>query len=181
MINEIKAIDTFYNGNYFRSRLEARWAVFFDIIRVKYYYEHEGYKLKYNDCVYLPDFYLPQYDEFIELKHRGLVVDDFLRAKSKCIELSMMLNKNVWLTCGDPLDHLSYMFLKGLGVEEFSGVRMEFFKDRFGICPTHKKGYIQHREHPKCEDYSCNCPTHDNAYIHLEEATQAIMTRFEHK
>ena len=27
---EIKAIETIYNGYKFRSRLEARWAVFFD-------------------------------------------------------------------------------------------------------------------------------------------------------
>ena len=32
----IKAIDTVYNGYKFRSRLEARWAVFFDEIGIEY-------------------------------------------------------------------------------------------------------------------------------------------------
>lgn len=44
-----------YNGYRFRSRLEARWAVFFDALGVKYEYEPEGYKLPNGMC-YLPDF-----------------------------------------------------------------------------------------------------------------------------
>ena len=32
----IKAIETIYNGYRFRSRLEARWAVFFDEMGIKY-------------------------------------------------------------------------------------------------------------------------------------------------
>ena len=40
-----KAIETIYNGFRFRSRLEARWAVFFDNLSVKYRYEPEGFDL----------------------------------------------------------------------------------------------------------------------------------------
>ena len=52
---EIKAIETEYNGYKFRSRLEARWAVFFDALGVKYEYEPEGFDLGDGDY-YLPDF-----------------------------------------------------------------------------------------------------------------------------
>lgn len=38
-MSEIKAIDTYYKGYRFRSRLEARWAVFFDAAR-KARFEH---------------------------------------------------------------------------------------------------------------------------------------------
>lgn len=38
----IKAIETVYNGYRFRSRLEARWAVFFDEMGVQYEYEAES-------------------------------------------------------------------------------------------------------------------------------------------
>ena len=55
----MKSINTYYNGNYYRSRLEARWAYFFDSIGVKYLYEPEGFKSKDGEC-YLPDFYLPE-------------------------------------------------------------------------------------------------------------------------
>ena len=51
----LKAIETFYNGYRFRSRLEARWAVFFDSAGIEYVYEPEGFKLD-NGLCYLPDF-----------------------------------------------------------------------------------------------------------------------------
>ena len=52
---EIKAIETVYNGYKFRSRLEARWAVFFDAAGVEYEYEPEGFVLP-SGKRYLPDF-----------------------------------------------------------------------------------------------------------------------------
>lgn len=55
---DVKAIQTVYNGYKFRSRLEARWAVFFDSSGIEYVYEPEGYVLK-DGSTYLPDFYLP--------------------------------------------------------------------------------------------------------------------------
>jgi hypothetical protein len=53
----IKAIETEYKGFIFRSRLEARWAVFWDALNVRWRYEHEGYETKMGR--YLPDFWLP--------------------------------------------------------------------------------------------------------------------------
>lgn len=60
-------IETEYNGYRFRSRLEARWAVFFDAVGIKYEYEPEGYNLP-NGTRYLPDFYLPDFNIFAEVK-----------------------------------------------------------------------------------------------------------------
>lgn len=51
----IKAIETHYNGYKFRSRLEARWAVFFDEIGAEWEYEPEGFVLS-DGTTYLPDF-----------------------------------------------------------------------------------------------------------------------------
>ena len=56
-MSELKAIQTEYKGYRFRSRLEARWAVFFDTLGVKWEYEPEGYDLG-NGVYYLPDFLL---------------------------------------------------------------------------------------------------------------------------
>ena len=53
----LKAIETEYRGYRFRSRLEARWAVFFDACGVKWEYEPEGFILP-NGQQYLPDFLL---------------------------------------------------------------------------------------------------------------------------
>lgn len=51
----IKPIETYYNGYRFRSRLEARWAVFLDALGVEYEYEPEGFELP-SGKRYLPDF-----------------------------------------------------------------------------------------------------------------------------
>lgn len=67
----MKAIETKYRGMKFRSRLEARWAVFFDTLFVPYVYEPEGYDLETRK--YLPDFWLPDSQQFFEVK--GIMTD----------------------------------------------------------------------------------------------------------
>lgn len=53
-MNEIKAIETEYAGCLFRSRLEARWAVFFDSLGISWEHEPEGFETSVGN--YLPDF-----------------------------------------------------------------------------------------------------------------------------
>ena len=53
----IRAIETTYNGRLYRSRLEARWAVMLDTLKVRFEYENEGYETPHGR--YLPDFWLP--------------------------------------------------------------------------------------------------------------------------
>lgn len=66
-MQEIKAIETEYAGCRFRSRLEARWAVFFDALGVTWLYEPQGYVLG-NGESYLPDFWLPDLQLWAEVK-----------------------------------------------------------------------------------------------------------------
>jgi hypothetical protein len=61
-----KAIATTYNGVSFRSRLEARWAMFFDLVNADWRYEYEGYQLPSG--WYVPDFWLPQIKTWVEIK-----------------------------------------------------------------------------------------------------------------
>ena len=56
-MSDIRAIETSYDGYRFRSRLEARWAVFFNAAGIEYQYEPEGFILE-DGSWYLPDFYL---------------------------------------------------------------------------------------------------------------------------
>jgi len=65
-MEQIKAIETVYNGFKFRSRLEARWAVFFDAAGIKYEYEPEGFE--HDGVRYLPDFYLSDTKTYVEVK-----------------------------------------------------------------------------------------------------------------
>ena len=73
----MKAIETFYQGRYFRSRLESRWAVWFTEMAVKWDYEIVGYSI--GDIRYLPDFYLPECDLHIEVKPRIITLAEKVR------------------------------------------------------------------------------------------------------
>lgn len=81
-MENIKPIETSYNGYRFRSRLEARWAVFFDSLGIPYIYEPEG--LNINGVTYLPDFYLPDCRQFFEVK--GVLDSDSERKVTTLID-----------------------------------------------------------------------------------------------
>jgi hypothetical protein len=71
--SNLKPIETIYKDFRFRSRLEARWAIFFDALGLSWDYEVEGVNL-YRYGWYLPDFYLPQVKLFCEVK--PIYIDD---------------------------------------------------------------------------------------------------------
>ena len=81
---DIKPIETFYGGYRFRSRLEARWAVFFDAMGIKYQYEPEGFELG-DGYRYLPDFYLPHEDVWVEIKGKPLTDKEREKIERFCI------------------------------------------------------------------------------------------------
>lgn len=64
--NKISAIETRYAGCRFRSRTEARWAVAFDKLGLRWEYEKEGFNLP-SGC-YLPDFWFSSINLWIEIK-----------------------------------------------------------------------------------------------------------------
>lgn len=80
----ISAIDTHYKGYLFRSRLEARWAVFFDAMGIEWEYEPEGYNI--NGIMYLPDFYLPSIETFAEVKPHGLSDEEIEKVNALALE-----------------------------------------------------------------------------------------------
>lgn len=67
----IYARETRYAGHRFRSRLEARWAVFFDTLKIPYQYEPEGFRwanMEHGTMSWLPDFHLPRSHTWVEVK-----------------------------------------------------------------------------------------------------------------
>lgn len=101
---DIKPIETVYNGYRFRSRLEARWAVFFDASRIEYEYEPEGFMLNDGNIKYLPDFYLPKLGAFVEIKPLNISEEALEDAETKCTWLYVETGKVVLLCKGDPVD-----------------------------------------------------------------------------
>lgn len=97
----IQAIETRYNGYRFRSRTEARWAVFFDALDVKYEYEKEGFHLPSGS--YLPDFWIKEYaGKWVEIK------GDLPTSKEimLCSELAEISGRTVVLIWGQPRDDM---------------------------------------------------------------------------
>ena len=62
-----RAVETLYRGCRFRSRTEARWAVFYDFLHVQWSHELERYHLA-DGTTYMPDFYLPEAKVWVEVK-----------------------------------------------------------------------------------------------------------------
>ena len=63
----MEPIETEYKGYRFRSRLEARWAVFLNHIGVEWDYEPQGFEFDGGEK-YLPDFWIETWDCWIEVK-----------------------------------------------------------------------------------------------------------------
>ena len=156
---EIKAIETVYGGYRFRSRLEARWAVFFDALGIKYEYEKEGFDLGELGW-YLPDFFLPESRWFIEVK--GSLEDKDGIAKARYLDNYPPEDKN-----GD---------LVAWGCRIFTDI--EYIK------PANPDGYcIPDMQYSgPIENYKSIMP--ESRYITDEEfnnaVTKARQARFEH-
>lgn len=84
----IKAIETRYKGYRFRSRLEARWAVFFDALGVRWEYEPQGYDL--GDLGwYLPDFFIhgnAHRGPYIEIKGTAPTTAEIEKLERVCLD-----------------------------------------------------------------------------------------------
>ena len=109
LTSKLKPIETVYKGYRFRSRLEARWAVWLDALGIKYEYEHQGYDL--DGVWYLPDFWVPEWKVFIEVKPFGQLSED---ASLKCWRLADQHDDYVLVLaiCGNPWvgEHVVHVF-----------------------------------------------------------------------
>lgn len=146
----MKPIETIYNGYRFRSRLEARWAVFFDVLGVTYQYEPEGFDI--GGEWYLPDFYLPRLETYVEIKP---LPDSGIKNEWKwtCHKFQRSTGYNIILCSGSPSDTVFKKFYCAetdsvginalfctdhasdlhIALHEDSNVR--FVNDRIGVLP----------------------------------------------
>jgi hypothetical protein len=95
----MKALNTLYKGNYFRSRTEARWAVYFDALGVEWEYEKQGYDLG-DGVMYLPDFWFPKHNMFGEVKGDENISDVEM---DKMRRLVIQSQKDMCVFVGKPL------------------------------------------------------------------------------
>jgi hypothetical protein len=119
----MRSLEANYNGVLFRSRLEARWAIYFDALKIKWVYEPECVILS-NGQKYTPDFYLPDYDLYVEIKpDMECLLDDYHINRYELFPKNLMVFTNSY-PC---LETVYFGKLASNGVSEFC------------FCPFDKK------------------------------------------
>lgn len=165
----MKAIETVYKGYRFRSRLEARWAVFFDALEIKWQYEPEGFEKVEEEgsepVRYLPDFYLPESATWVEVKGGVISADDAIKMArildygSPLWHFSDSGYKMTWQACQDAGLHIGKLCrgLIMLGdipdlnhgsiyhpiIRHAKGLTQEWVKFRFGGIESVEGGEIK--------------------------------------
>lgn len=135
-----RAIETVYKGYRFRSRLEARWACFYDALGVKWEYEKEGYILG-DGTKYLPDFYLPDYG-WIEIKGNDPTEEEQRKAQF----LGEITHKSVYIFFGEIPEPIDPEITCRIWGDSLSAYRVSPYWDNlyeWCRCPTCGKIGIQ--------------------------------------
>ena len=120
----IKAIETQYKGYRFRSRLEARWAVFFDALGLAWEYEPEGFELG-GGVRYLPDFRVTHpsgHATWYEVKPREWGDDGKFQKFKARLQDTDSDSESAVLLRGDPIDVLG-------------GGGLDILPSGFSACP----------------------------------------------
>jgi len=164
--NEIGAIETVFDGYRFRSRLEARWAVFFKTAGIRYIYEPECFRLP-SGKLYLPDFYLPEVNMRTTEDEGGIYVEvkpskpnsaeiDYL------FELSKITGKGVLLLEGMPALWNGFFDAEGDGHYDCSW-DPQFGNTAWDVCMLFARCYecyrvrVQHGYYQEPYEYGQYC------------------------
>jgi hypothetical protein len=100
MSRDLEALPTEHAGIRFRSRTEARWAVFFEELEITYAYENQEIQLS-NGQMYVPDFFLPELNAYFEVKPSSEAVVTSECRKSRLLSQDRP-GQRVWLAMGGP-------------------------------------------------------------------------------
>lgn len=145
----MKPIETTYKGIRYRSRLEARTAILMDNVGIRYLYEPEGFAFE-DGTAYLPDFYLPDQDAFLECK--GIMTEkdwnkicNLAKESGKYI---VIMYPDLTFTLSSWVEDLNAIFpwkQKGPGLYESGS----------WICKCHKCGKVYFGD--ECAAWDCKC------------------------
>lgn len=180
----IRPIETRYRGYRFRSRLEARWAVFFDSAKIRWDYESQGYVV--NDRPYLPDFFLPDLRCFFEVKPTSDYDLDFLQSFAYAIRTRVVVaeggipDPTEW-SCDENmqlrvLHHTTCDDLSDGWTDEMAWG----YKDMFLECNNCGKICIMNEVYSTMKD-NCSCGDGRARWMPISRALEAARAaRFEH-
>lgn len=100
MARDVEAIETEYEGVKYRSRTEARWAVFLEHLGLHFDYEKQLVTLSSGEK-YLPDFFIHEFNAYFEVKpsNEDVVTEECSKAR---ILAKDSKEHPVWLAMGPP-------------------------------------------------------------------------------
>lgn len=182
-----RVIETVYQGCRFRSRLEARWAVFFDALAVPWEYEREGFDLglgpKFGRAWYLPDFWLPEQQCWIEIK--GDQPSELETAKAEALALATNFPVYVFFGSLPRPDSISHETDSAFLIEPFDFEDGECvawdYSHYWGKCPCGRVG-IEFQDHDEriCQRFGGHLPFDPYPQRSVEDAYRiARGARFE--
>jgi hypothetical protein len=182
----IKPIETRYAGYRFRSRLEARWAVFFDALGLKWEYEPEGFELPFVGR-YLPDFKVRYpgrgpdevHYEWFEVKPDNRLSEVEI---SKLVQFAQNVDR-ITVLDGTPTTGM-YANMPWMGSGSDAGWAVPEFKEALKDLPENRCGYALWSGKGRmwwddCDNYF-KPTTYFGSYTTIEDAvTAAREARFE--
>ncbi len=164
----MKAIETKYNGYKFRSRLEAKWALFFDEVGIKYQYEPEAFSI--GEINYLPDFYFPEKDLYVEIKATEPPPVEFEKV------LAFAWHKPIILVIGEP-----YATFDSNG----DGGKIEYVIQSFTERPIVDETTNESEEHPQWGEplifvqcRNCENISFESRCIHFKEYEKRDLSEY---
>lgn len=107
----MRSMPALYKGQAFRSRLEARWACWYDLIGVRWVYEPDVIDL--GNFTYIPDFFLPDWQAWVEIKGEMISDEEGLHIVEKCRQLAIQSELLTILCFDQPYDPRCAVFYKG--------------------------------------------------------------------
>lgn len=148
----IRPIETSYRGYRFRSRLEARWAIYFDALNLKWEYEKEGFIL--GKRKYLPDFWLNDVKMWGEVKPER----PFDNATVKLLYKLAKATKRPVLMLGGTPEPTSYWAVENsdIGRGKYGLFMCDYFLSNYKDYPKREHRFYGGvgPEYPELEDVS---------------------------
>jgi hypothetical protein len=175
----LQAIETRYKGYLMRSRLEAKYGVFFDTLNIDWEYEINGFNL-HEAGYYLPDFWLPKLECWIEIKGQAPTEAEKLKAAA----LARFGKNDVYLYVGMPGGATGAFWYTGVFAHRINTAQLEnevwggngWTLAKCGQCGT--TGFVYAY---KFTDLKCGCNAWESTTQLLRKAYFAARSaRFEY-
>lgn len=147
----IRALPTEYAGILFRSRTEARWAHFYDALNITWEYEREGFDI--DGVNYLPDFWLPEQERWVEVKG----VRPTLLEQEKCQWLADGTGHPALMVWGEPTPPDVLMGLPNGEADQALVFTSEWDDHSFWWCVCPYCGFLDTAYQGRSARLRCRC------------------------